>query len=122
MGPLNRLEWALRAEPEGRLQREPGRVAEGRRGVHLPHFTAGMMKKQPRRPVWRGVIYHSNTVAPQVRPAPKAMMSILSPRSILPEESASSRATATLAAEVLPISGDSQTPDPHERLDDRLWR
>ena len=31
------------------------------------------------------------------------MMSILSPRSILPEESASSRATATLAAEVLPF-------------------
>ena len=27
--PLNRLEWALQAEPLGRLQREPGRVAEG---------------------------------------------------------------------------------------------
>ena len=29
VGPLNRLEWALQAEPVGRLQREPGRVAEG---------------------------------------------------------------------------------------------
>jgi hypothetical protein len=28
VGPLNRLEWALRAEPEGRRQLEPGRVAE----------------------------------------------------------------------------------------------
>ena len=29
VGPLNRLEWALQAGPVGRLQREPGRVAEG---------------------------------------------------------------------------------------------
>ena len=28
VGPLNRLEWALRVELEGRRQREPGRVAE----------------------------------------------------------------------------------------------
>lgn len=28
VGPLNRLEWALRAEPEVRRQLEPGRVAE----------------------------------------------------------------------------------------------
>ena len=27
--PLNRLEWALQAGPVGRLQQEPGRVAEG---------------------------------------------------------------------------------------------
>ena len=29
VGLPNRLEWALQAEPVGRLQREPGRVAEG---------------------------------------------------------------------------------------------
>ena len=28
VGPLNRLEWALRVELEGRRQLEPGRVAE----------------------------------------------------------------------------------------------
>ena len=50
-GLLNRLEWALRVELEGRRQLEPGRVAEGAAQYPCLDFTAEMMKKQPRRPV-----------------------------------------------------------------------
>ena len=47
-------------------------------------------------------IYHSMTAAPQVSPAPKTTSSISSPRDTFPEETASSKAIATEAAEVLP--------------------
>ena len=44
VGPLNRLEWALRVELEGRLSGSRGGWRRWRRGVHLTHFTAGIMK------------------------------------------------------------------------------
>src|SRR6266404_3269612 len=46
--------------------------------------------------------HHSITAAPQVRPAPKTISKIRSPRWTRPEVTASSRAMATEAAEVLP--------------------
>jgi len=46
--------------------------------------------------------YHSITAAPQVSPAPKTSNMIKSPRCTRPEVTASSRAIATEAAEVLP--------------------
>jgi hypothetical protein len=42
------------------------------------------------------------TAAPQVKPAPKTIIKIKSPRWIFPEETASSNAMATDAADVLP--------------------
>src|SRR6185436_12440417 len=46
--------------------------------------------------------YHSMTAAPQVRPAPKTIRRIRSPALTVPDSTASSRAIATEAAEVLP--------------------
>jgi hypothetical protein len=46
--------------------------------------------------------YHSITAAPHVKPAPNTTNKIKSPRAIFPDETASSKAIATDAAEVLP--------------------
>src|ERR1044071_1267551 len=70
--------------------------------VNLSQLTVPSTKWLARKRLCRNKVHHSMTAAPQVNPAPNTISRIRSPRWMRPDSTASSRAMATDAAEVLP--------------------